>query len=370
MLNTTAFGLRANAMTTNNKDNGKRDHSCIGAGFVALDVVRVAGSASAELRFAGGSCGNVLTILSYLGWQAFPVGRIGDDAPAGELLEDLRRWSVDTRYLIQEADARTPLVFQEIIAMKDGSVRHRFSRVCPCCGSRAAGYRPFLKRDLASVAMDLHMPAVFYFDRVAHSNIQLAEQCAEQGALVVFEPSGVKDESLFLRGLRASHIFKYSHERLNGVRGLASRARVPVEVETRGGEGLRVTVRSKRGKATSHDLPAFRAPRLRDAAGSGDWCTAGLAYALVDTNVPAQDLDAAYDEIEAALRYGQALAALNCAFEGARGLMYVMKPRDALRAVRNLLDRNEAHVKKLSDGLPGSRGATRSTACGVCSQPL
>jgi len=357
-------------MKKTNHNRRKNRSSCVGAGFVALDVVRIAGNGSSELRFAGGSCGNVLTILSYLGWQAFPVGRIGDDPPASELLADLHRWSVDTRFLLREEGARTPLVFQEIVAMKNGSVRHRFSRICPSCGVRAAAYRPFLQCDLPDLNEELYTPSMFYFDRVAASNVELAERCAEEGALVVFEPSGVKDEDLFLRGLKACHVFKYSHERLNGVRSMVQLARVPIEVETRGGAGLRVTVRNRNGKATTQELPAFRAPRLRDAAGSGDWCTAGLAYSLMEANVSPGDLSQAHDVVTAALRYGQAFAALNCAFEGARGLMYVMRSRDTLRAVRDLLDRNETRVKKSSNGVAPSDDVMRSSACGVCSQPL
>jgi len=63
----------------NKKTNAKAKEInpiCIGAGLVALDVV-INGNPKIPLKlFAGGSCGNVLTILSFLNWDAFPVARL------------------------------------------------------------------------------------------------------------------------------------------------------------------------------------------------------------------------------------------------------------------------------------------------------
>ena len=356
-------------MTQTDCGNRHNPRSCFGAGFLALDIVRVADKNTPDLRFAGGSCGNVLTILSYLGWEAFPIGRIGCDSAADEILADLRRWAVDTRYLWQTEAVRTPIVFQEIISKMGGAVHHRFSRVCPSCGSRAVTYRPLRMRDLAGFSEELAVPSVFYFDRVATSNIELAQRYAERGSLVVFEPSGIKSMDLFVRGLKACHIFKYSHGRLKGLRELAVGAGVAVVVETRGTAGLLVTIRDGGGTITSSEFPAFPAPHLRDAAGSGDWCTAALVSTLVEEHVPPGDLASAREVLDEALRRGQALAALNCAFEGARGLMYAMKPDMTLRLARELMDRNEAYVERRAYFRAPKASQTRFPfRCSLCCQ--
>ena len=59
---------------------------CLGTGFVALDIVRSINGRSTEHHSAGGSCGNVLTILAYFGWKTAPIARIGDDQPGSELV--------------------------------------------------------------------------------------------------------------------------------------------------------------------------------------------------------------------------------------------------------------------------------------------
>jgi fructokinase len=56
-----------------------------GTGLVALDVVCNAQSQCVPAFFAGGTCGNVLTILSYLGWRAMPISRLSHGFPAERL---------------------------------------------------------------------------------------------------------------------------------------------------------------------------------------------------------------------------------------------------------------------------------------------
>ena len=48
----------------------------VGTGLLALDVIVNAETEGPPQCFAGGSCGNVLTILSYLDWNTFPVARL------------------------------------------------------------------------------------------------------------------------------------------------------------------------------------------------------------------------------------------------------------------------------------------------------
>lgn len=312
--------------------------SAVGTGFIALDIIRNAldENTMLERHHAGGSCGNVLAILSYLGIQACAVGRIGDDGAGQELLTDLRRWKVDVRLLVTEHERRTPVVIQETFVDTRGRSRHRFSRTCPVCGATMPGYRPLLTADVGRIADGLPIHNLFFFDRVAPGTLELARWSSKQGALVVFEPSGIKDEALFIECLRASHVLKYSHERLSGLDALVKRGGVQLEIETRGTEGLRFRF-GKPGKiATWRHLPAFTAQGMYDAAGSGDWCTAGFLARIVSSKNPIIQLEDP-ETVSKCLRFGQALAALNCAYYGARGLMYAARPAQVVKAAEQLL---------------------------------
>lgn len=346
------------------KRNGTRP-ICLGAGFVALDVVRSEERVHSESRYAGGSCGNVMIILSFLGWKSSPVARIGLDRPGTQLLRDLERWSVDTRLLMRE-EAPTPVIFQRIFSDQTGHPQHRFSRQCFLCGRWADAYRPVRLRDTAEVAHEVPAPRVFYFDRVAPGNLELARTAKAEGALVFFEPSSAKDPRLFRECLNVSHVFKYSHERFDAQSELVKEAQVPLIIETRGDVGLRVSF-SRSGRRV--ELPAVSAPRLRDAAGSGDWCTAGLISGFVAGDGYAGDLDDE-DLVVSSLRHGQALAALNCAYEGARGAMYVMDKSALLERAAELAGGGVVALPEDVEPTPVPDSTDNGAECILCARPL
>jgi len=343
-------------------------HTCVGTGFIVLDVIRNAvGAGDTEKRFVGGSCGNVLTILAYFGWTANAVGRIGDDHAGRELLADLGKWGVETRLLQVEPGRGTPIIVQENYLDARGRPRHRFSRACPVCGAALPAYRPLLTSEVATIAAKLPSHSVFYFDRVAAGTLELAQKSRANGALVVFEPSGIKDERLFAECLKTSHIVKYANDRIEGIHDLVTKVKVPIEIETQGVKGLRLRVRANRRVGEWQVLPAFSAPELRDAAGSGDWLTAGLINGLMTSSASLEKQVPDPLDVALAARHGQALAALNCGFEGARGLMYAA---DAKR----VLDLAEAIVKGTKDPSDlevtldkRARGRRNGKTCIICS---
>lgn len=303
---------------------------CVGSGFVALDVIRtrISAEASLEFQYAGGSCSNVLTILAFLGWDSRLVGRIGADAAASRLTEDLRRWGVDLQSLALDSAVATPVVIQE--ARQRGPSGHRFLTTCPACGSRLPGYRSVRLADVEIAVSRIETPVrAYYFDRATPGTISLARHFNRQGALVLFEPSSAGDERLTRAALSVAHVVKYAEQRLDP-------AHLPngefdfLEVQTLGSRGLRF--RQRGNLADWRSLPAVEAPLFRDAAGSGDWCTAGLIYGLVKSAADSQKSLRDSFAVVSALKFGQALAALNCAFDGARGLMYGAGRTDILEA--------------------------------------
>jgi fructokinase len=296
-----------------------------------LDVIRNSiGTTVTEKRLAGGSCGNVLAILAYFGWNANAVGRIGNDHVGRELVADLSKWHVNTKLLQVEDGRGTPIIVQENYIDARGHPRHRFSRACPVCGATLPAYRPLLTSEAASIAAKLPSHSVFYFDRVAPGTLELAQRSRANGALVVFEPSGIKDDRLFAKCLRVAHVMKYANDRIKDVHDLVAEAKVPVEIETLGAKGLRLRVRGHGRAGAWKELRAFSGTTLRDAAGAGDWTTAGLINALMDSRSSLDEILVDADAVVLAAKKGQALAALNCGFEGARGLMYVANAKRVL----------------------------------------
>lgn len=341
-------------------------HSCVGTGFIVLDVIRNSvGSSGTEMRFAGGSCGNVLTILAYFGWRADAIGRIGDDQAGRELIADLRKWGVSTKLLQVEKARGTPIIVQENYVDGKGRSRHRFSRACPVCGAALPAYRPVQMSQVGTIAEELPAHSVFYFDRVVPGALELARRSRASGALVVFEPSGIKDEKLFAECLKASHVVKYADDRIGGIHDVVAKAKVQVEIVTLGSQGLRLRMRAGGRFGGWKDLPAFSAPELRDAAGAGDWTTAGLIHGLIERGRSAEEVLSDANAVILATRRGQALAALNCGFEGARGLMYAAESKRVLD-LSDAIARGSERPSVQAMRPKGPSGNRTDTACLTC----
>ena len=294
-----------------------------GTGFLALDVVLSEDRPDEQRCWAGGTCGNVLIALRYLGWQSAPIARLRDGAAANVLLADLERWGVATSHITFSEDGSTPIIVERIGRKSGGEAFHTFSWRCPHCGTRLPGYKPVLMNKAEELTERLGAPQVFFLDRLSRGAIILAQAAADRGAAVVFEPSSIGNPLLFREAWELADIVKYSHERLSELPADLEGGEGPrVQIETLGGEGLRYRTRLP-GSRTKvwRKLEAFPAARIRDTAGAGDWCTAGIVHKLFPVGISALD-SATDDSVRDAIRYGQALGAWTCGFEGARGGMY------------------------------------------------
>jgi len=309
-----------------NKVSARRSPICVGSGFVALDLVYIGhGRTEPDFTFAGGSCGNVLTILAFLGWDSVPVIRLKDDHEASRLIADLEKWQVNTRFVRQEVKGSTPVVVQRICTAINGNPYHRFEWRSPTTGLMLPRYRPLPQRIALEVSTQLPRPKVFYFDRPAPSALFLAEQARRLGAVIFFEPSSASDAVAFAAGVRAADIVKYASDRIESAKLAAIKYRPTLEIQTLGAEGLRFRWRGRDHKLTWRKLPAIPVTDFKDSAGAGDWCSGGLIHVLTKGG---RKGFASINErkLMRAFASGQQLASLNCSYEGARGAMYNVSP--------------------------------------------
>lgn len=287
-----------------------------GAGLVGMDLLITDRDDQPIKRWAGGSCGNVLTILSTLNWDSFPIARLGRDEPAVIIRKDLEYWGVKTRFATSTSTGSSPIIIQ-----RNNHESHTFEFRCPDCRARLPRFkRPLLDRTPQYIS-ELPAANVFYFDRAVPAALRLAEYFRSNGALVIFEPNNSTDRDLFERGVNVSHILKYTKDTKIRLRDVDHPW---LHIETLGPDGLRFRING--GAWTERD--AYKTDTVADTSGAGDWCSAGLLHILGrywsgDPNMVDADL------IDRGLSYGQALAALNCLFEGARGALYGI-PRDKL----------------------------------------
>jgi fructokinase len=302
-------------------EKSKRNPICVGAGLVALDVV-INGNPKTPLKlFAGGSCGNVLTILSYLNWVTFPVARLKKNEAAEELLSDLRAWNVKTSMVTRTEDGSTPIIIHHIKKDINGNSVHRFEFNNPDTGRWLPRYKPVLLKEVEELTKKSEIPDVFYFDRQTPSTLKLAEFYKSKGSLVYFEPSSILDVNTFQRFLNLADIIKFSNERVKDYSLMFKKQQVRLEIETLGTSGLKFRFSHNLSCKKWTHISSFKVGYVVDAAGAGDWFSAGLISKIGDKG------KAGFDKIDLktlknALKFGQALGALNCFFDGARGSMY------------------------------------------------
>lgn len=261
----------------------------------------------------GGTCGNVMAILAWLGWDSRPEASL-DDSPEGiKIRDDLLRYGCDCRYVTNTPGGGTTLLRCTHKRAADGT--HVMSvRAGSPCGSRFPK-RHFLRvRDEAPAFLEglEKAPDVYFFDDSAAGHRLIARELKKSGALVYFEPSRL-ESSADLEAMEIADIMKFSGE-------LVKDAPMPrgdqLFIQTLGGKGLRWSLRGEPWE----DLPPARCKVVVDWEGAGDWTTSTFIHTLFRNGFKdIASLSAA--DARKALVAAQAVAAKSVGYMSSKGLI-------------------------------------------------
>ncbi len=311
-----------------------------GLGLVALDLIIDSHSHQPRLA-AGGTCGNVMIILSRLGWESTPIARLAHDPAAALVTTDMARFGVNTHLVNLRPSARTPVVVEKIRKDSSGIPFHTFSFVCPSCGTHLPRYQPVTSASVEKLSSKMSHLDVLFIDRASRGALSVAEAASKCGAVVFFEPSAGSSPKHLAEMLEIAHVVKYSHDRIPDTDELDWGANMVLEIQTlgRGGLRFRTTLGGKKHRVW-RSLPAVPATRFQDAAGAGDWLSGALIHNLCPGGAKRLN-KRGFDELVHGLNFGQGLAAWNCGFPGARGSMYTV-PEDQFRKVLRTLQLGRA----------------------------
>jgi fructokinase len=142
------------------------------------------------------------------------------------------------------------------------------------------------------------------------------ETASRSGAVVFFEPSAIEDDELFDRAMALCSIVKYSAERLSDQLTRRRLKDGAIAVVTHGADGLEVRQEGIRTWCAS-----VKAPLVRDTCGSGDMVSVGIIDWML-TNYRRGTAQPSLHDFLAGVVAGQRLAAINCAYPGARGIFF------------------------------------------------
>ena len=331
---------------------------CVGSGLIALDVIYKENSEQPKF-LAGGSCGNVLTILSYMGWNSYPIARLGNDVEGKRIIEDMKKWKVKTKFIEKETGTDSPRIIEKIFGGENP--KHRFYMKCEH-GNWLPRRKPFLLKSFENIQNKIPKSNVFYFDRATPSAYEIASHLKDQGAIIIFEPPKfLHDDKTFLKCIEISNVVKHCYEQAEATKKLG--INIPLEIQTMGENGLQYKAKFLRHRKEKK-LSAIPTNNLVDAAGSGDWLTAGLIHMLRNH----RSLDSLTEEkLEYALDFGQTLASLNCNYEGARGMMYHLSKEKLFKiATKKMKNRNKPVELTLEHSKKNKLTSKLALECKVC----
>ncbi len=216
-------------------------------------------------------------------------------------------------------------------------------------------YKPVLAKDIYLIIENAPIPSVYYFDRVNRAAIELAKYFKNKGSLIYFEPSSLNNSKQFEECLDLAHIIKFSNERIRNYASSYPKQRVSLEIETLGRDGLRYRFSHNLDSVEWNTISSYKISSVVDSAGSGDWFSAGIISKIASKGINRFD-SCTEKDILVAMKFGQSLGALNCFFDGARGLMYELSRIQLMDLIKKVQS-NEAPftiVNKKNDVKPNA----------------
>jgi len=298
--------------------------SVIGTGIFILDTIMVREyPAWPEMRpfedkvvleEVGGTCGNVMSILAWMGWNVRPIACL-DDSPEGlKITEDLKRFGCDCQYVSNTPYGGTTILRCTHKLDKEG--KHTMSVRAGSPGGSRFPKRHFLRaRDEAQVFLDqlIEMPSVFFFDDPAAGNRLLAKVLKERGAMVYFEPSKVATNA-DLDAIKASDIIKFSDENVPDV-SFVDDFHGKLFIQTMGPKGVRYKYKSRPWVF----IEGERSDNVVDTEGAGDWFTSAFINALAEAG------SMEYETVMSAVKAALVTSSKSVGYMGSKGLIHAQR---------------------------------------------
>ena len=268
----------------------------------------------------GNTCGNVATILPYLGVQTFPIGHFDLSEQGLQIKSDLQRYGADVRFVENSENGGTTLL--RCTHKRDKMTgEHTTSFRATSPGSRFPKRRFVRVRDEAPAfieALDF-VPDVFFFDAAEAGLRYLASELRQRGTLVYFEPESDADKKKFLKAVDVSDIVKFSHEKVADI-SFVDQYTDKLFIRTMGAEGLEFNLCGQ-GWVKVASVPN---DNVVDWEGAGDWTTSQFIASLCQRGILAVTQMTA-DSVKECLQIACKTASLSVSYLGSKGMIDATK---------------------------------------------
>jgi len=292
--------------------------SILGLGFSGLDIINTA----IPQYMPGGTCANVLTVLSHLGWAADLVKAEYSDSWNDFVDTKLSEIGVNIK-VFRTVKEQTPRVVQ--VTDANG---HRFFTRCPNCGQNLITLKlPASAKGVISKE-NIFPYDIVYFDRVSPGINQIVNMAHKANAWTFYEPNSARSYTQLLKSASQVDIIKFSQDRISMttanklVADLSDHSsRTKLVLCSGGNMGIYYAIRNATGGFSQMtNTESLISGVIVDSSGAGDWLTAGLIDHLVQTY--RHPVLLANEELSTALTAGQEQAKVCCNYMGALGYFF------------------------------------------------
>jgi len=309
----------------------KNNLSVLGTGLVCLDIIYYKDNQQVS---NGGTCANVLSVLSQIGWESWVLKPKYDDPWDGFIESNLNTLGVNIiNYKFVKREC--PRVIEEL-----NDENHFFNTVCPMCNKKILNLPRFGIKNFNEINGDFGKIDVFYHDRVSDGIREIVKTMHQQNKLVFYEPNTARNPNLLIKDSLNAEIVKFSLKNVSikiadEIRTRAIYGNTKVIIITDGENGLLFSYLTSGNRMSSwQKVDAFRSVKIIDAAGAGDWLSAGF----IDRLTASWDLSKGYlDEnlLVASITNGIEYAKLSCKTIGAQGVFYSAEMMAELKELSN-----------------------------------
>ena len=262
----------------------------------------------------GGTCGNVMCMLSRLGWDARPQVKLIDSYNGLKLADSLKSFGCDTRHVsfspnggfsgLECIHRRNKTTGEHELGLRgfgpNGSMFRKITEL------RARDEVPAFLVNLTET------PDVYFFDHSEAGPRLIAKELQQRGSLIYYECENCRDLSKFMKSVEIADIAKFSDENVSDV-SFCSSYKNKLFILTQGANGLQFRLRNGEWK----HLPAVPIKNVVDWEGCGDTITAVFINELGKLGLP-KIYEISEEQIVSALKVAVDKAALCTQYYGAK----------------------------------------------------
>lgn len=298
----------------------------LGAGLMCIDIVHTQDGVKV---MNGGSCANVISVLSQIGFDCSVVRERYTDTFEQFLSKTFSNLGV-REILYRNTSSSTPKVI-EILS----DTRHEFLTYCPRCQEKILKLHLPTISEVENVIDSIREYSVFYCDRASSGIRALMDIVQANHGIVVYEPNSARNIESVMQNICHAGIVKFSAEKFS--RSTAEKIRMDsggakLIIYTTGKDGLQYSHIQVNGEMSDWiTVPSLFSGPIVDSSGAGDWLTAGFISELVQ-NCGCNDAKWFCDEklLFNMLSQGMKYSGLCCAAVGAQGVFYSERSIHAL----------------------------------------